>query len=228
MLRVFRCEQHTSQGVLAVFAAGTTPVGETIYYPSPMSRNQGPVSELLLQLRAGDRGVMPQLVELIYHELRLIARARLQAEKPNHSLTPTALVHEAYLRLASARELQINDRAHFMAVAAQAMRRVLVDHARSRLAACRGGGAIPIRCDEMDLLAPEAEDQILALDEALDRLAKLNPRQAQVVELRYFAGLTEDEVASALGVNRRTVNRDWRVAKTWLYAQVAKFGGSVE
>jgi RNA polymerase sigma factor (TIGR02999 family) len=164
---------------------------------------------------------MPKLVELLYAELRRIAAVRMRAEDPSHTLTPTALVHEAYVRLLNSAELQFQDRSHFLAVAAQAMRRILVDHARAKRAARRGGGQVAAS-QEYDIAIPETEDDILALDEALSRLAEMSPRQCRVVELRYFAGLTEEQVAEVLGVTRRTVNRDWQVARAWLHSQMTK------
>jgi len=185
-----------------------------------MSPDHGPVTRLLQLLRDGDRGVIPQLVELQYLELRRIAAARMQVERNAHTLTPTALVHEAYLRLAGATELQFQDRAHLLAVGAQAMRRVLVDHARTRAAVRRGGGKETFSLADIEVAAPQADDKLLELDEALSQLAKLSPRACSVVEMRYFAGLNEDEIAAALGVTRRTVDRDWKTARAWLNAQL--------
>jgi RNA polymerase sigma factor (TIGR02999 family) len=146
----------------------------------------------------------------------------MKAERPGHTLTPTALVNEAYLRLNGSSDLRFTDRAHFLAVLAQAMRRVLVDHARARRAAKRDDAAL--RELEWLTCARESDDRILALDTALTELNELNPRQSRVVELRYFAGLTEDEVASVLGVTRRTVTRDWNIARTWLYMKLQEKG----
>ena len=174
---------------------------------------------LLHQLRSGSSEVESRLFELIYGELRRIAAVRMQAERPSHTLSPTALVHEAYLRISGAEETY-EDRNHFLAIAAKAMRNILVDHARARHAEKRGGAADCIALGGLDVAAPQTDEELLGLDDALDRLAQVNPRQARVVELRYFAGLTEAEVASVLGVTRRTVNRDWSMAKAWLYGQL--------
>jgi RNA polymerase sigma factor (TIGR02999 family) len=177
------------------------------------------VTLLLRRLRSGAEDAEPRLIELIYEELRRRASALMLGERQSHTLTPTALVHEAYLRLISAYEHTFESRTHFFAVAATAMRRVLVDHARARNAGKRGpGGKVPL--DELQIASPVKDEQMLALDEALTRLAKFSPRQSRVVELRYFAGLTETEVAGLLGVSRKTVNRDWELARSWLFGQI--------
>lgn len=181
--------------------------------------SQHEVTRLLRSLREGAQGSEERLFALIYGELRRMAAARMQAERADHTLSPTALVHEAYLRLAGAEE-QFEDRSHFLAVAARAMRRILVDHARGRRAAKRGGGEGAAHVDSLDAPAASSDEELLLLNEALERLAELSPRQGRVVELRYFAGLTEDEVASALGVTRRTVNRDWSMARAWLHREL--------
>lgn len=186
----------------------------------PMQPGKGPVTELLKLLKDGHREVVPQLVEMVYCELRRIAAGRMQAERPSHTLTPTALVHEAYLRLAGSADLQFQDRTHFFAVAAQAMRRILVDHARARCAARRGGGPGSTPLEGIDVAVPQSDEELVELDDALLRLAEFSPRQGSVVEMRYFAGLTEDEVAEVLGVTRRTVNRDWQMARAWLHSQM--------
>jgi RNA polymerase sigma factor (TIGR02999 family) len=180
----------------------------------------GPVTQLLRQLALGTEDVMPQLVDLVYSELRAIAYARMRQERSGHTLTPTALVHEAYVRLSKSDGLQCENRSHFLAVAAQAMRRILVDHARAKKAARRGGDGERVQIRDFNLAAPASDDQVLALDAALEKLAELSPRQCRVVELRYFAGLTEEQVAEVLGVTRRTVCRDWLVARTWLQTQI--------
>ena len=185
-----------------------------------MSSDYGNVTQLLRILASGQREVMPQLVQLVYGELRRIAQFRMQAEGAGHTLSATALVHEAYLRLARSADLRFEDRAHFFAVAAQAMRRILVDHARAKKRVRRGGDKQIDRIDDWQIAAPQPEDDILALDDALNRLAALSPRQSRVVELRYFAGLTEEQVAELLGVTRRTVNRDWLMSRTWLHRQL--------
>lgn len=162
-----------------------------------------------------------QLFDVVYDELRRVARAQLAREAPGHTLSTTALVHEAYLRLAGVTQLQWRDRNHFLSMAARAMRRVLVDYARQRRAARRGGGARAVTLDDAVQAAEQQADTLLELDEALGRLDRLNPRLAQVVELRFFGGLTEDETADVLAVAARTVRRDWVKARGWLYGELA-------
>lgn len=184
---------------------------------TPMKPPGGDVTELLRLLSSGDPDVRTKLFDLIYDELRRIAAARMKSERSGHTLTPTALVHEAYLRLAGSTSLQYTDRAHFVALVAQAMRRVLVDHARAKKAAKRDAAAAEL---PWMISIQEPDDRILAVDKALEDLAKLSPRQSQVIELRYFAGLTEDQIASVLGVTRRTVCRDWQIGRAWLYSRL--------
>jgi RNA polymerase sigma factor (TIGR02999 family) len=161
---------------------------------------------------------LARLVPLLYDEMRALARARLRSERPDHSLQATALVHEAYLRLLGAdTEAAWNDRTHFMVAAAEAMRRILVDHARARGREKRGGGATHIELGEADAARALDDDDILALDEVLPRLEALDARTADVVRLRYFVGLTVEETAHALGVSERTVKREWAFARAWLF-----------
>ena len=173
-----------------------------------------PISDLLLRGRpsSGVDGLVP----LVYAELRAMADRQLGKENTGHTLSPTALVHEAYMRMVDQTRVQWQDRAHFFAVASQAMRRVLVDHARRQGAARRGGGVRPLALDEVEIPVQERAEVLVALDEALHRLAELDPRMAQVIELRFFGGLTEPEAAEVLGVTERTVRRDWVKAKGWL------------
>jgi RNA polymerase sigma factor (TIGR02999 family) len=158
--------------------------------------------------------------ELVYGELRRIARRQLSREGVGHTLETTALVHEAYLRLVDQSRAQFADRAHFFAVAAQMMRRVLIDHARRFRAQKRGGDLRRVDLDRAEVPLEERADTLVALDDALTRLAALSPRLAQVVECRYFGGMTEEETAAALGITDRTVRRDWVKAKGWLYAEM--------
>lgn len=180
----------------------------------------GEVTHLLLELRHGDKGAEGRLIPLIYPELRRIAGAYLRRETPNHSLQPTALVHEAYLRLIELKRIDWQSRAHFFAVSANVMRRILVDHARANLAHKRGKGWDAVSLDEAILPSPQKAPEILALDEALTRLAALESRQAKIVELRFFAGMSEEEAGEVLGISARTVKRDWRIAKAWLYKEL--------
>lgn len=177
------------------------------------------VTALLARAAGGDRGAFDGAVALVYDELRRLAHAQLRRERPGHTLDTGALVHEAYLRLGDGRGAAWEGRGHFLAVAAAAMRRVLVDHARRAHAAKRGGAAHPLPLDDAALASAAAlpDERLLALDDALARLAALDPRQARVVECRYFGGLTEEETARALGMGLRTVKRDWARARAWLY-----------
>jgi RNA polymerase sigma factor (TIGR02999 family) len=179
------------------------------------------VTGLLQKWQAGDAGALEELVPLVYDELRRVARARLRQEQPDHTLQATALVHEAYLRLIGAGQPTPQNRAHLFAVAARLMRQILVDHARRKHAEKRGGDATIISIQDAEAAPDIALVDILALDEALGELAALDPRLCQVVELKYFAGLTIDEAAEALKVSTPTVERDWRVAKAWLHQRLS-------
>ena len=162
------------------------------------------------------------LVPIVYEELRRIARRHLRAEREGHTLTTSALVHEAYLKLADQTRAEWNDHAHFLAVAAQAMRRVLIDYARQHHAAKRGGDRQRVTLESGVIgPGPDRAESLVALDDALTRLAKLDERQARVVECRFFAGMTEEETARVLGVTARTVRRDWVKAKAWLYGEIS-------
>ena len=161
--------------------------------------------------------------EELYDELRDLARGQMRREAEGHTLTPTSLVNEAYLRLAGQRNISDADRTRFLGAAAQAMRRVLVDHARARLRDKRGGGARPVPLDELeDFLSDDEAEEVVALDDAMVRLAELSPRSAVVVEQRFFAGLTLDETAELLGVSVKTVQRDWLAARAWLRKEVRR------
>lgn len=155
-----------------------------------------------------------------YNELRRLARRQLRYESSAQTLTTTALVHEAYLRLTEQRQVDWRDRARFMAIAATAMRRILVDHARSRRSAKRGGGFVRVTFDDVDIAADDHAELLTAVDDALNDLAVVDSRQAQVVECRFFGGLTEEETAAALGIGLRTVKRDWAKARSWLYQAI--------
>lgn len=177
------------------------------------------VTELLLAWKDGDTAARDVLFDAVYGELRRLARTRLARGRPDQSLTPTALVHEAYLKLVDQRRVQWQNRSHFLAIAGKVMRRILVDHARARAAAKRGGDAkVPLDDAEVPM-APIAID-VLALDAALEKLALLDRRQSELVELRFFAGLTVEEIAAALDVAPITVKRDWALAKAWLFREL--------
>jgi RNA polymerase sigma-70 factor (ECF subfamily) len=174
------------------------------------------VTRLLREFRPGDGDATSRLAELIYPELKKLARSQLRHERSDHELQPTALVHEAYLRLVSHEHHDWDNRAHFYAAAANIMRRVLIDHARSRHALKRGPDFTAVTLDPALGVSRSEAVELLELDEALTELERLSPRQARVVELRYFAGLTVPEAAHALGVTPRTVDRDWATARAWL------------
>jgi RNA polymerase sigma factor (TIGR02999 family) len=188
-----------------------------------MSR-PGKVTELLRAWRQGDRAAEADLLPLVYGELRARAARALGRERSDHTLQPTALVHEAYLRLVGQEQVDWQDRAHFFAIAAKLMRQILIDHARRHGSAKRGGGREPVSLEVVGEVAGQAPAaDLLALDEALTRLARFDPAAAQVVELRYFGGLTVEETAGALGRSASTVVRQWRAARAWLWDEL---GGS--
>jgi len=180
----------------------------------------GDVTLLLTELSAGDRSVLDRLMPLVYGELRRMARSALYDERPGHTLSTTALVHEAYLKLARVDRLTWRDRSHFFAVCAQAMRRVLVDYALMRRAAKRGGGAPHLPIEDVVAVAQDRPEDILWMDEVLARLEAMEPRHARVVECRVFAGMGVKGTAEALGVSPATVKRDWTLARAWLARQV--------
>lgn len=180
------------------------------------------VTDLLQAWAAGDQGALDELLPLVYDELRRQARRYMRAQPAGHTLQTTALVHEAYLRLIGQSAVEWNGRAHFFGVAAKAMRSILVDHARARIAAKRGGSARPITLDDAGRLAgPQASVEVLGLHEALERLAELDLRKSQLVELRYFGGLGIDEAAAVMGVSPATVKREWTTARAWLRRELS-------
>jgi len=179
------------------------------------------LTELLIEWREGDKTALDKLTPLVYDELRRIAHRYARRERNGHTLQTTALVNEAYLRLAGTKNIEWQNRSHFFAVTAQVMRNVLIDHARRRLYAKRGGQAQQVPIDEVSLeMSEKRADELVVLDEALSDLANLDPRKARVVELRYFGGLSLEETAEVLGISLMTVRRDWRAAKAWLYKEV--------
>ena len=178
------------------------------------------VTQLLAEWSNGDSAALAQLTPLIYEELRRIAHRHMGGQRPDHTLQTTALVNEAYLRLADQTKPNWLSRAHFFAVAARAMRQILVSYARSSRAQKRGGGGARIELDEAAIMSPEQSNEIVDVHEALERLATLDSRKAQVVELKYFGGLNYDEMAEVLKISRVTVRRDWEFAKLWLYTEL--------
>lgn len=185
--------------------------------------NSSEVTRLLMSLRAGNREAVEDLIPLVYGELRRLAAHYLKTERANHTLQPTALVHEAFLRLVDA-EVQWENRGHFFALAAQLMRRILVDYARAFQAEKRGGAgaaaAAKVSLDEAFVFAREKPAELIALDDALKHLAKVDPRRSQVVEMRFFGGLSNEEIAEILGIHKNTVIRDWNLARAWLKTQI--------
>jgi RNA polymerase sigma factor (TIGR02999 family) len=179
----------------------------------------GEITRLLAEIRHGDQEAAPRLAELVYQELHRMAKRSMSGERADHTLQPTVLVHDAFLRLVGNSRVNWADRKHFFAVAGMLMRRILIDHARQVRAQKRGSGG-KLSLEGVTPLTEAMSDELLALDEALTRLAELDPRQSQVVELRFFAGLSEEEIARALDVSPRTVKRDWVIARAWLHSQI--------
>lgn len=178
------------------------------------------VTQLLADWSHGDNAALIELTPLVYEELRRLAHRKMTGQRPNHTLQTTALVNEAYLRLADQTNPNWQSRAHFFAVAARAMRQIVVDYARSYRSQKRGGGALKIELNEAAIVSPEESRAIVDLHEALERLSTLDSRKAQVVELKYFGGLNHDEIAEVLKTSTMTVRRDWMFAKTWLYDEL--------
>jgi RNA polymerase sigma-70 factor, ECF subfamily len=182
------------------------------------------ITQILKRYSDGDKTALDELLPKVYDELRRLAGAYMRRESPNHTLQPTALVHEAYFRLVDQKNVKWQNRGHFFGIAAQMMRRILVDHARIRHAEKRGGKATKISFEEGLHWTPRDEPDILSLDSALTRLTELDERQGKVVELRYFGGLGVEETAEALGISPATVKRDWTVAKAWLLRELNSDG----
>ncbi len=182
------------------------------------------VTRTFLRWREGDGSALEALLPLVYDEMRRLAGSYLRNEREGHTLQPTALAHEAYLRLIDQRSVTWQNRAHFMGLAAQAMRRILADHARRRGALKRGGDVPRVSLDDHDVAADSREVEIQELDTALEDLAKLEPRQARVVEMRFFGGLSIDEAAEVIGVSPATVKRDWTLARAWLFRELRGSG----
>jgi RNA polymerase sigma factor (TIGR02999 family) len=185
------------------------------------------ITELLIEWSGGDKGALDRLMPLVYEELRTLARHYLSLENPGHTLPGTALVHEAYLRLVDQDRVQWRDRAHFFGVAAGMIRRILVDHARKSHAEKRGGAAPRLALDEAVAASPPRDLDLVALDDALNALANLDPEQSRVVELRFFAGMTTAEIAEALAISPSTVQRNWVTAKAWLFDELSQRGADI-
>jgi RNA polymerase sigma factor (TIGR02999 family) len=186
---------------------------------TPLSQS---ITQLLIEWRDGDQTALDRLIPLVHQELRRLAHHYLRQERAEHTLQTTALVNEAYLKLVDHKGMHWQNRAHFFAVAAQAMRRILVDHARTRDALKRGGGLAMTNLDEAATIADTQAAELLALNDALDQLALLDPRKSRIVELRYFGGMTVEETAGVVGLSPTTVNREWQSAKTWLLRTMSR------
>jgi RNA polymerase sigma factor (TIGR02999 family) len=180
-----------------------------------------PVSELLIRWRGGDKSALNSLLPMVYDELRRLARHYLKSERPEHTLQSTALVHEAYLRLVGQSSLQVESRAHFFGIAAGLMREILVDHARRRGAAKRGADCLTLTLDEAVALPQKKELDVIALDDALNTLAGMDPRQCRIVELRFFGGLSIEETSDVLEISTATVKREWTTARLWLQREMS-------
>jgi RNA polymerase sigma factor (TIGR02999 family) len=178
-------------------------------------------NELLAAVKSGDRSKLAELVDVVYEDLHRLAQHYMGQERAGHTLQPTALVHEAFLKLVDQTRVDWRDRSHFFAIGAQAMRRILVNHAKSRARVKRGGGTRMLPLDEALTVSLENDDEILALDEALEKLAALDERQAKIVELRFFGGLTVEETAAVLGQSKRTIEREWAACRAWLRRELA-------
>jgi RNA polymerase sigma-70 factor, ECF subfamily len=187
------------------------------------------VTALLSELTKGNPEADPALIPLVYNELRRMADGYMRRERTGHTLQTTALVHEAYLKLCGQHSVAWQNRAHFFGIASQVMRRVLIDHARGHIRGKRGGGREAIPLDEALVFSPERSEEFVELDSALERLAAFDSRQARIVEMRFFGGLTVEETAEALGISPKTVKRDWSVAKAWLHGELkASYGSAAD
>jgi RNA polymerase sigma factor (TIGR02999 family) len=185
------------------------------------------IALLLSEIASGNEEAKEKLVPLVYDELKRVARSYMRRERPDHTLQTTALVHETYLKLVEQRDVKWQGRSHFFGIAAQLMRRILIDHARCHLREKRGGAKVVLPLNEALVFSPEHSEELVRLDEALDRLSKLDPRQGQVVELRFFGGMSVEETAQFIGVSPKTVKRDWAVAKVWLHCELRRNDGDV-
>jgi RNA polymerase sigma factor (TIGR02999 family) len=185
-----------------------------------MEGNPAQITQLLLAWRNGEPQALDQLMPLVLQELKKIARNFMRGQRVGHTLQTTALVNEAYVRLVDSSRVNWQDRSHFFAISAQLMRRILVDIARRKNSLKRGGERVQVSLADDVKAAPQKETDVVALDEALERLAQLNPRHSQIVELKYFGGLTEEDIAETLGISVRTVRRDWNLARAWLFREL--------
>ena len=187
---------------------------------------QHEITQLLAEWREGNQSALDELYPLVYAELHRLARRYMSRERQGHTLQTTALINEAYVRLVDQKNVQWANRSHFFAISAQIMRRILIDHARRHAYAKRGGGAQQVSLEEAAAVTPEHSLELIKLDEALKSLAERDPRRSQVVELRYFGGLNNEEIAGVLHVSENTVTRDWNMARAWLYQQLTGSGAN--
>jgi RNA polymerase sigma factor (TIGR02999 family) len=187
---------------------------------------QHEITELLAEWRDGNQSALDELYPLVYNELHRLARRYMSRERKGHTLQATALINEAYVRLVDQKNVQWANRSHFFAISAQIMRRILIDHARRHGYAKRGGGAHQVSLEEAATVVPDQSQELLRLDEALKSLAEMDPRRSQVVELRYFGGLNNEEIADVLQISENTVTRDWNMARAWLYQQLTGSGAN--
>jgi RNA polymerase sigma-70 factor (ECF subfamily) len=201
--------------------------GRAIIAVRDMGRTDPDITVLLQRAAAGESDAESDLFDAIYNDLRAIARATLSSERPGHTLQPTVLVHEVFLRLRGS-AIDFQSRHHFFAIAARAMRRILVDHARARVARKRPGSAQQVELDERMILAEDDPETILAVDAALDHLRDLDTRQARIVEMRFFGGLTEEEIGTVLKISSRTVKREWQFARLWLFDRLTRKSDDAE
>ena len=192
----------------------------------PRTPDQHEITQLLAEWSDGDQSALDELYPLVYDELHRLARRYMSREKKGHTLQTTALINEAYVRLVDQKNVHWANRSHFFAISAQIMRRILIDHARRHAFAKRGGGAQHVSLEEVAVITPDASRELLLLDEALKSLAEMDPRRSQVVELRYFGGLNNEEIAGVLNVSENTVTRDWNMARAWLYQQLTGSGAN--
>jgi RNA polymerase sigma factor (TIGR02999 family) len=190
-------------------------------YPHHMA-SQANITELLVGYGRGDKEALDQLMPVVYDELRRQAARYLRREQAGHTLQTTALIHEAYMRLVDQRNVQWQNRAHFFGIAAQLMRRILVDHARTKKRVKRGGSDVRVSLGDAAVAVKGQDLDVVALDEALDRLARVDEQQSRVVELRFFSGLTVEETAEVMGISKATVKRDWSMAKAWLHRELSE------
>ena len=192
----------------------------------PRIPDQHEITQLLAEWSDGDQSALDELYPLVYDELHRLARRYMSREKKGHTLQTTALINEAYVRLVDQKNVHWANRSHFFAISAQIMRRILIDHARRHAFAKRGGGAQHVSLEEVAVITPDASRELVRLDEALKSLAEMDPRRSQVVELRYFGGLNNEEIAGVLNISENTVTRDWNMARAWLYQQLTGSGAN--